>query len=82
MELQHNGQQGRDPAWVQDAEGANLGQANPDETLRQKDPVPDKLWKVPFTGYRRCNASLVEKPNDVNLSGQITEAHELFRAPF
>ena len=29
------------------AEGANLGQANPDETLRQKDPVPDELWKIP-----------------------------------
>jgi hypothetical protein len=29
------------------AEGANLGQAKPDETLRQKDPVPDKLWKTP-----------------------------------
>jgi hypothetical protein len=32
------------------AEGANLEQANPDETLRQKDPVPDKLWKVPLRG--------------------------------
>ena len=29
-----------------DAEGASLGQANPDETLRQKDPVPEKLWKT------------------------------------
>jgi hypothetical protein len=28
------------------AEGASLGQAKPDETLRQKDPVPTKLWKV------------------------------------
>jgi hypothetical protein len=24
-----------------DAEGANLEQANPDETLRQKDPAPN-----------------------------------------
>jgi len=30
-----------------DAEGANLGQAKPDETLRQKDPVPKQLWKIP-----------------------------------
>jgi len=29
------------------AEGANLGQAKPDETLRQKDPDPTQLWKVP-----------------------------------
>ena len=28
------------------AEGANLGQAKPDETLRQKDPAPEKLWKT------------------------------------
>jgi hypothetical protein len=31
-----------------DAEGANLEQANPDETLRQKDPAPNKLWKIPL----------------------------------
>ena len=48
------------------AEGANLEQAKPGETLRQKDPVPKKLWKVPLrdetrVGYRRCNASLVEQ---------------------
>jgi hypothetical protein len=29
------------------AEGANLEQANPDETLRQKDPAPKQLWKIP-----------------------------------
>jgi hypothetical protein len=28
------------------AEGANLEQANPGETLRQKDPVPELLWKI------------------------------------
>ena len=37
-------------------------------------------------GYRRCNASLVEykgiETKDANLSGQITEARDLFRAPF
>lgn len=32
---------------AKDAEGANLEQANPDETLRQKDPAPTKLWKIP-----------------------------------
>jgi hypothetical protein len=32
---------------TRDAEGANLDQAKPDETLRQKDPVPLILWKVP-----------------------------------
>jgi hypothetical protein len=30
-----------------DAEGANLEQANPDETLRQKDPLFEQLWKIP-----------------------------------
>jgi hypothetical protein len=30
-----------------DAEGASLEQAKPDETLRQKDPVTEKLWKIP-----------------------------------
>jgi hypothetical protein len=34
-------------AMPKDAEGANLGQAKPDESLRQKDPVLDKLWKIP-----------------------------------
>jgi hypothetical protein len=47
--------QGRDPVCYpavelldnnQDAEGANLDQAKPDETLRQKDPAPEMLWKV------------------------------------
>jgi hypothetical protein len=33
------------PMW--DAEGANLEQAKPDETLRQKDPAPNELWKIP-----------------------------------
>jgi len=28
------------------AEGANLEQAKPDESLRQKDPAPEPLWKV------------------------------------
>jgi len=28
------------------AEGANLDQAKPGETLRQKDPAPESLWKV------------------------------------
>jgi hypothetical protein len=32
---------------IKGAEGANLEQANPDETLRQKDPAPTQLWKVP-----------------------------------
>ena len=64
MELQYNGQQGRDPAATRDAEGANLEQANPDETLRQKDPVSDKLWKTPVRdeprlGYRRCKFSWI-----------------------
>ncbi len=31
-----------------DAEGANLEQANPDESLRQKDPVLEQLWKIPL----------------------------------
>jgi len=31
---------------MRDAEGANLEYAKPDETLRQKDPAPIKLWKV------------------------------------
>jgi hypothetical protein len=30
-----------------DAEGASLEQANPDESLRQKDPVFEQLWKIP-----------------------------------
>jgi len=45
---------------MQDAEGANLGQAKPDETLRQKDPVPDKTLENPRKRYRRCNTALVE----------------------
>jgi hypothetical protein len=81
MELQYNRQQGRDSAASQNAEGANLGQAKPGETLRQKDPVPDSLWKTPLMGYRRCNAWLVET-RDANLSGQITEARDQLRAPF
>jgi len=42
------------------AEGANLEQANPGETLRQKDPAPESLWKVhpALAGwYRRCKFS-------------------------
>ncbi len=34
-------------AETKDAEGANLERANPDETLRQKDPVSEQLWKIP-----------------------------------
>ncbi len=35
------------PIYDLSAEGANLAQAKPDETLRQKDPVPKSLWKIP-----------------------------------
>jgi hypothetical protein len=35
------------------AEGANLEQANPDETLRQKDPVPDQTLESSFSGNKR-----------------------------
>jgi hypothetical protein len=35
-------------AMPKDAEGANLEQAKPDESLRQKDPVLDQLWKIPL----------------------------------
>jgi hypothetical protein len=56
MELQQNGQQGRDSVLVlsavelrkeqeQSAEGASLGQAKPGETLRQKDPAPNHSGK-------------------------------------
>ena len=85
MELQYNRQQGRDSAAPQDAEGANLGQAKPGETLRQKDPVLDKLWKTLARGtdgvthlWPRSNVKIT----DVNLSGPITEARDKFRAPF
>ena len=52
-----NGLQGRVPGsisrgftdqTIKDAEGANLEQANPDETLRQKDPVPDDTLESSF----------------------------------
>jgi hypothetical protein len=52
-----NGQQGRDSsvraavelqAEPTGAEGANLEQAKPDETLRQKDPVPDQTLESSF----------------------------------
>ncbi len=33
---------------AKDAEGASLERAKPDETLRQKDPVPKQLWKIPL----------------------------------
>ena len=58
------------------AEGANLEQANPDETLRQKDPAPTKLWKIPLRDTDGVN------PSWDNLSGHITEARDVFRAPF
>jgi hypothetical protein len=32
---------------AKDAEGANLDLAKPDETLRQKDPALNQLWKIP-----------------------------------
>ncbi len=55
MELQINGQQGRDLASTRGAEGANLEQAKPDETLRQKDPVTASTLEslIPLR-HRRC----------------------------
>ena len=44
MDLTIEQAQGRDS--LMSAEGANVGQAKPDETLRQKDPAPEKLWKT------------------------------------
>jgi hypothetical protein len=47
MGSQVNGQRGRVPASVRGAEGASLERANPDETLRQKDPVPEQTLENP-----------------------------------
>ncbi len=66
------------------------GKAKPDETLRQKDPVPDKLWKTPFwdtdgvtpSGRVVAHQAAHIETTKANLSGHITEARELFRAPF
>ena len=64
------------------AEGASLEQANPDETLRQKDPVSESLWKVRSPAelleqqHRRCKSH-----DRDNLSGSTTEARDPFRAP-
>jgi hypothetical protein len=42
---------------MQDAEDANLGQAGPNGTFRQKHPVPDKLcqavWNTDGVTHRR-----------------------------
>jgi hypothetical protein len=44
----------------EDAEGANLEQAKPGETLRQKDPAFAMLWKIPFTLRDTDGVKLVE----------------------
>jgi glycine cleavage system H protein len=61
--------------WKWDAEGANLEQAKPDETLRQKDPVPNHSGKSQLR-HRRCKSH-----DRDNLSGPITEARDPIRAP-
>jgi hypothetical protein len=43
---------------AKDAEGASLGQAKPDETLRQKDPVPN------HSGKFLCVKSSIAKDTD------------------
>ena len=65
------------------AEGASLGKANPDETLRQKDPVLNSSGKLVLHAvelleqpHRRCKSH-----DRDNLSGPITEARDPFRAP-
>jgi hypothetical protein len=57
------------------AEGASLGKANPDETLRQKDPALNPSGKSQLR-HRRCKSH-----DRDNLSGPITEARDPFRAP-
>ncbi len=47
IEPQFNGQQGRDPALRGTPKVQVWDLAKPDETLRQKDPAPTKLWKIP-----------------------------------
>ena len=47
MDAQLNRPQGRDSAYSRGAEGANLEQAKPDESLRQKDPVPESTLENP-----------------------------------
>jgi hypothetical protein len=58
IETQFNGQQGRDPKrWSSTKKGTETKRrtpkvqvwnlAKPGETLRQKDPAPTKLWKIP-----------------------------------
>jgi len=62
---------------TEDAEGASLDLAKPDETLRQKDPVP-----AHSSGKSSAEDTDGVNPNRDNLSGPITEAHDIFRAPF
>jgi len=45
------------------AEGANLGQAKPDETLRQKDPAPDQTLESSFS-YRSILQIVLEFDTD------------------
>ena len=94
--IQLNGQQGRVPTNTRDAEGANLEQANPDETLRQKDPVSERTlesssvsrtltWDTDGVTHRRLSRAMLVgsgETTDANLSGQITEARDHTRAPF
>jgi hypothetical protein len=101
--VQHNGSQGRDScgddfsrhekrlkSLLQNmsAEGASLEQANPDETLRQKDPVPNHSGKFVLHAVRFAKQIVLEqqhrrcKSHDRdNLSGSTTEARDPFRAP-
>jgi hypothetical protein len=62
---------------AEDAEGASLDLAKPDETLRQKDPIPANS-----SGKSSTEDTDGVNPNRDNLSGPITEAHDIFRAPF
>ena len=70
------------------AEGASLGKANPDETLRQKDPVLNPSGKLVLRAVRFAWQIVLEQPHRRckshdrdNLSGSITEARDPFRAP-
>ena len=77
---------------TKDAEGANLEQANPDESLRQKDPASESTLENPARDTDgvtpagrvalsvRCEKRI--ETTRANLSGPITEAHDIFRAPF
>ena len=60
---------------AEDAEGASLDLAKPDETLRQKDPIPTNSGK-PRKGTDGVN------PIWDNLSGPITEAHGYYPCAF